>query len=86
MKLKLMPNYLAIKPEDTTTTKSGIVIAETVEGEKPSHGKITHVGGDDNNFSVGQEILFEKYGAFEIKVDQEVLHIIDKRDVIGFVG
>jgi len=39
----------------------------------------------ENIFKVGQVILFEKYGAIELKVDDEVLSVIDKRDVIGIL-
>jgi len=90
MNIKLMEKYLAVKVEDTNTTKSGIILADTATREKPQQGVITHVGmvGDTYEgpmFEVGQVILFEKYGAIEIKVDDEVLHVIDKRDVIGIL-
>jgi len=88
-----MENYLAVKVEETDKTKSGILLAGTAEKPKPQQGVITHVGvwleeEDDIMepvFKVGQVILFEKYGAIELKVDDEVLSVIDKRDVIGIL-
>lgn len=108
-----MEKYLAVKVEDTNTTKSGIILADTATREKPQQGTITHVGlmreeafpqyryisstdpgristdikkiEPETIFEVGQVILFEKYGAIELKVDDEVLHVIDKRDVIGIL-
>lgn len=80
-----MPQYLAIVVKDEETTESGIVLSAISEKEKPTQGKIINVGGQDHTFEVGQEILFEKYGAFEIEVDKEKIHIIDKQDVIGIL-
>lgn len=108
-----MEKYLAVKVEDTNTTKSGIILADTTTREKPQQGVITHVGwmAEEEHpiyayissinsseapkaleriqpapiFEVGQVILFEKYGAIELKVDDETLHVIDKRDVIGIL-
>ena len=88
-----MENYLAVKVEETDKTKSGILLAGTAEKPKPPQGVITDVGvwleeEDDIMepvFKVGQVILFEKYGAIELKVDDEVLSVIDKRDVIGIL-
>ena len=85
-----MENYLAVKVEETDKTKSGILLAGTAEKPKPQQGVITYVGGEaehglDNIFRDGQVILFEKYGAIELKVDDEVLSVIDKRDVIGIL-
>jgi chaperonin GroES len=113
MNIKLMEKYLAVKVEDTNTTKSGIILADTTTREKPQQGTITHVGlmreeafpqymyveskdpgqiasnikkiEPETIFEVGQVILFEKYGAIELKVNDETLHVIDKRDVIGIL-
>jgi chaperonin GroES len=95
MNIKLMEKYLAVKVEDTNTTKSGIILADTTTREKPQQGTVTHVGlyveniidkdSSDGIFAVGQVILFEKYGAIELKVNDETLHVIDKRDVIGIL-
>lgn len=80
-----MPNYLVIKVEDEKATKSGIIIAQTATREKPSQGIIVAVGGEDNIFKAGQEILFEKYGAIELQVDGEDVKMIDKRDVLAIL-
>jgi len=80
-----MQNYLAIKVEDEKTTKSGIVIAATATVEKPSQGVITNVSDKEDIFKIGQVILFEKYGAMELEVDGEKIHLIDKRDVLAIV-
>lgn len=78
-----MPNYLALKVKDNAVTESGIIIADTATREKPSEGEITHVGGEDTTFKVGQVVLFEKYGAIELEVEGETVHMIDKRDVLA---
>lgn len=81
-----MKNFIAVKISEEKATASGILLADTVEREKPQMGEITHVGGVDSDFSIGDTVLFEKYGAIEIKMGQEVLHIVDKRDVIGIMS
>lgn len=82
--IKLRENYLAVKFLEENKTTSGIIIADTAD-IKPQRGEITHVGGEQDEFQVGQTILFEKYGAIEVKIGLDTIHIIDKRDVIGFI-
>jgi chaperonin GroES len=62
------------------TTKSGIVIPETAEKERPVRGKIVAVGPGKLNdkgervplsVKVGQIVLFKKYGPDEIELRDE---------------
>ena len=66
------------KQELEGRTKSGIVIPDTAEKERPEQGKIVSVGEgkrtDDGKLiplglKKGQRVLFSKYGPSEIKVD-----------------
>ena len=79
MNLKPLSNHIFIEPiEEEKTTKSGIVIPETVDKEKPIKGKIIAVGPGKKNekgeiipmsVKIGDIVLFKKYGPYEIEID-----------------
>jgi len=79
MNLKPLSNHIFIEPiEEEKTTKSGIVIPETVDKEKPIKGKIIAVGPGKKNekgeiipmsVKIGDIVLFKKYGPDEIEID-----------------
>jgi chaperonin GroES len=80
--------------EREETTKSGIVIPDTAK-EKPQRGTVIAVGegrrDEDGNripmdVSVGQEILFAKYGGTEFKLDEDEYLILAERDILAIVG
>jgi chaperonin GroES len=80
--------------EAETTTASGIVIPDTAK-EKPQEGKVLAVGPgrfDDNgnripmDVSVGDVIIFSKYGGTEIKYNGEEYLILSARDVLAIVN
>ena len=79
MNFKPLSNHLFIEPvEEEKTTKSGIVLPETAEKEKPIKGKIVAVGPGKLNekgerlpmsVKVGDMVLFKKYGPDEIEIE-----------------
>jgi chaperonin GroES len=80
--------------EAETTTASGIVIPDTAK-EKPQEGKVLAVGPgrvDDNgnripiDVSVGDVIIYSKYGGTEIKYNGEEYIILSARDVLAVVN
>jgi chaperonin GroES len=96
-KLKLEPlgSRLIVKPiiEDEVT-KSGIILPETADKEKPIRGEVLAVGPGktlDNgqrekiDLKVGDKILFEKYGADEYKVGQEEFLVVDYEKVVAVI-
>jgi len=76
------------------TTASGLVIPDTAK-EKPQEGKVLAVGpgrfnegGDSRvplDVSVGDVVVFSKYGGTEIKYDNEDYLILSARDVLAVV-
>ena len=94
---KLVPlgDRVVVQPsEREETTKSGIVIPDTAK-EKPQRGTVIAVGegrrDEDGNripmdVSVGQEVLFAKYGGTEFKLDDEEYLILAERDILAVVG
>ena len=77
--IKPLSNHIFLEPiEEEKTTKSGIVLPETAEKEKPIKGKITAAGPGKVNdkgelipmsVKVGDTVLFKKYGPDEIEIE-----------------
>ncbi len=78
--------------EAETTTASGIVIPDTAK-EKPQEGTVIAVGPgrfEDGNrvpldVSVGDTVIYSKYGGTEVKYGGEELLILSARDVLAVV-
>ena len=80
--------------EPETMTASGIVIPDTAK-EKPQEGKVLAVGPGRVNdagsripmdVSVGDVVLYTKYGGTEVKYDGEEYLILSARDVLAVVN
>ncbi len=94
LNLKPLGDRLVVKPlEDEEVTPSGIVLPETAK-EKPQKGEVLSVGpgarDDDGkriemDVSVGDTILFAKYGGTEIKMDRDKLLILRESDVLAIL-
>jgi len=96
MKIKFKPlaDRLLVKPlEEEEVTPSGIVLPETAK-EKPMKGEVLSVGPGardedgkriEMDVSVGDRVLFAKYGGTEIKVDGEKLLILRETDVLAII-
>ena len=79
--------------EAETTTASGIVIPDTAK-EKPQEGTVLAVGPgriDDKgnrvplDVSVGDVVLYSKYGGTEVKYNGEEYLVLSARDVLAIV-
>jgi len=94
LNLKPLGDRVVVKPlEEEEVTPSGIVLPETAK-EKPQKGEVLAVGpgarDDDGkriemDVSVGNKILFAKYGGTEIKIDTEKLLILRESDVLAIL-
>lgn len=94
LNLKPLGDRLVVKPlEDEEVTPSGIVLPETAK-EKPQKGEVLAVGpgarDDDGkriemDVSVGDKVLFAKYGGTEIKMDSDKLLILRESDVLAIL-
>ena len=80
--------------EAETTTASGIVIPDTAK-EKPQEGTVLATGPgrvDDNgnrvplDVSVGDKVIYSKYGGTEVKYGGEDYLILSARDVLAVVS
>ena len=74
---------------------SGIIIPDTAAKEKPERGTVVAVGpgkvGDDNeripmSVSVGDTVIFSKYGFDEVKVDGKEYYILSESSVLAIIN
>ena len=94
LKLKPLADRLLVKPlEEEEVTPGGIVLPETAK-EKPQKGEVLAVGpgarDDEGNriamdVSVGDKVLFAKYGGTEIKMDGDKLLILRESDILAIL-
>jgi chaperonin GroES len=94
MAVKLQPlgDRIVVKPiEREEVTKGGIVLPDTVK-EKPQEGKVLAAGpgrlSDDGkriamDVTVGDVVLYVKYGGTEVKIDGEELMILRESDILA---
>ncbi len=92
--IKPLEDRIVIKQvEAETTTASGLVIPDTAK-EKPQEGEVVAVGPgriDDNgnrvpiDVSVGDKVLYSKYGGTEVKFGADEYLVLSARDVLAIV-
>lgn len=95
MKIKPLADYILIEPiKEEEKTKSGILLPQTAEKERPEQGKVIAVGPgrrtDEGKLipisvKVGQRVLFTKYGPNEIKVDGKEYLIAKEEDILAII-
>ena len=95
MKIKPLFDHILIEPiKEEEKTKSGILLPETAEKERPEQGKVIAVGPGKRNekgeliptsVKPGQKVLFKKYGPDEIKVDDKEYLICKEEDILAII-
>lgn len=95
MNFKPLSNRVFLEPiEQDKTTKSGIVIPDTADKEKPMQGKVLATGpgklsdkGERTPMSVkvGDTVLFKKYGPDEIEIDGKKYLVGDEDDILATI-
>ncbi len=94
--IKPLEDRIVVKALDAEqTTASGLVIPDTAK-EKPQEGEVIAVGpgrfnedGDERipmDISVGDKVIYSKYGGTEVKYSGEEYLILSGRDVLAIVG
>lgn len=95
MQFKPLSNHVFIEPlKEEKATKSGIVLPETAEKEKPMVGKVLAVGPGKANekgevvpmsVKVGDKVLFKKYGPDEIEMDGKKYLVGSEDDILAII-
>jgi len=95
MNLQPLEDRIVVRPgEGEETTASGLVIPDTAK-EKPQQGSVLAVGPGKRSdttgelipmdVSVGDTVVYSKYGGTEISSAGEDLLILSARDVLAIV-
>ncbi len=95
MKVRPLNDNVVVKPtKENEVTKSGIVLPETIDKERPEKGEIIAVGEGkllDNgqrapmSVKIGDKIVFKKYSPDEIKVDDQEYLIVSQNDILAII-
>lgn len=96
MNLTPLGDRVIVRPneEDEQRTASGLVIPDTAK-EKPQTGSILAVGPGKRNedgdrvpmdVSVGDTVVYSKYGGTELKYEGEDYLIMSSGDLLAIVG
>jgi chaperonin GroES len=93
--LQPLEDRIVVKPsEGEEMTASGLVIPDTAK-EKPQEGEVLAIGPgriDDNgnrvplDVSVGDKVIYSKYGGTEVKYGGDEYLILSARDVLAVVS
>lgn len=95
MKIKPLSDHILIEPmKKEEKTKTGILLPETAEKERPEQGRVIAVGPGRKASSgkiiplevrPGNNVLFTKYGPSEIKVEDKEYLIAKEEDVLAII-
>ncbi len=90
--IKPLGDRIVVAPiKEAKKTKSGIILPETADKEKPAQGKVVAIGSGDkikkSGIKKGDEVVFEKYAGtefnsptgeeYKILKEDEVLAILE---------
>jgi len=95
MNIKPISDHILIEPiKEEEKTKTGILLPDSAEKEKPEQGKVIAVGPgkkDENGKVVplevkpGDRVLFTKYVPTEIKVEDKDYLIAKEEDILAIL-
>jgi len=97
LRIKPLGDKVLVKTEDKSDqskTKSGIIIPETINKERPEEGRVVAVGEGrrlDNGQLVplkvkkGDRVIFSKYGPDEIKIEGEEYLIVSESNILAII-
>jgi chaperonin GroES len=95
MNIKPLHDNVIVKPiTEDEITKSGIVLPDTINKERPEKGEVIAVGPGkflDNgqiapmSVKVGEKVMFKKYSPDEMKIDDVEYLVISERDIIAII-
>ena len=95
MKLRPLGDRVIVKPiAAEESTKTGIILPDTVDKEKPERGEVVSVGPGKRlesgtlepvSVRVGEKVVFKKYSPDEIKIDGVEYFILREEDLMAVI-
>lgn len=93
MKLRPLGDRVIVTPiAKESLTKSGIILPDTGDKDRPEQGKVVAIGpgrlGEDGKrveigVMVGETVMFKKYAPDEFKIDGETYLVLAESDLIA---
>lgn len=90
MNLKPLGDRVIVKPmPKEETTKSGIILPDTISKESRMEGEIIALGNGEKlsklSLKVGQKVVYSEYGGSEIKLDDQTYKILNHEDLLAII-
>jgi len=80
---------VALPLKESEKTKSGIILPETADKEKPAQGKVLTIGLGEkikkSGIRKGDEIVFEKYAGTEFKIGGIEYKILKEDEILAIL-
>ena len=96
MKLQPLHDQVIVKPLTAEEkTKSGIILPDTINKDRPEQGEVIAVGPGrllDNgqrapmSVKVGEKIVFKKYSTEDLKLDGQEYVVVAERDILAIIN
>lgn len=88
--IKPLSDRAVVAPvKETEKTKSGIILPETVNKEKPAQGRIVAIGNGEkikkSGIKKGDEVVYEKYAGTEIKIGGVEYKILKEDEILAIL-
>lgn len=85
-----MGDRVVVAPiKETGKTKSGIILPETVDKEKPAQGKVVAMGAGEkikkSGVKKGDEVVYEKYAGTEFKIGGIEYKILKEDEILAIL-
>ena len=94
-KLRPLEDRVVVQPLEAEEVTAGGIVLPDVAKEKPQRGRVIAVGPgkllDNGNrgslsVSVGDEVIFAKWGGTEIEVEGDEIKILRESDILAVYG
>ncbi len=88
--IKPLGDRVVVSPvKESGKTKSGIILPETADKEKPAQGKVISIGAGEkikkSGVRKGDEIVFEKYAGTEFKIGGVEYRILKEDEILAIL-
>jgi chaperonin GroES len=86
MDFKPLGKRVLVKLQDKEeTTASGIILPDSAQ-EKPSEATVVAVSDEVKDISVGNKVVFGKFGGSELTLDSEKFLVLNYSEILGIMG
>ena len=90
LSVKPLGDRAVIEPiKEAARTKSGIILPETADKEKPAQGRVVAVGAGEkikkSGVKKGDEVVYEKYAGAEFKIGGIEYKILKEEEILAIL-